>query len=142
VHRGCGRQHEAEQLCRDDAKAGTVEVQTADCIVLPQLLHRNPAYRPTRCAGHSCEQQRVWRLTLALDAAAQDHTAEGGIVVVVIIIVVIVVIIVHLSLQIRLSNRLQLDREAITAKPRQVGHLTRRSEPANVLELLDVYLDV
>ena len=64
------------------------------------------------------------------------------IVVPLIIIVVIVVIIVHLSLQIRLSNRLQLDREAITAKPRQVGHLTRRSEPANVLELLDVYLDV
>jgi len=129
VHRGRGRQHEAEQLCRDDAKAGSFEVQAADCIVLPQPLHRNPAHRPTRCAGHSCEQQLVWWLSLALDAAAQGHTAEGGIVF-------------HLSLQIRLSNRLQLDREAITAKPRQVGHLTRRSEQADVLELLDVYLDV
>ena len=90
VHRGCGRQHEVEQLCRDDAKAGIVEVQAADCIVLTQLLHRNPAHRPTRCAGDSCEQQLAWWLTLALDAAAQGHTAEGGIVVVVIIVVIVV----------------------------------------------------
>ena len=80
MHRGRGRQHEAEQLCRDDAKAGIVEVQAADCIVLLQLLHRNPAHRPTRRAGHSCEQQLVWWLTLALDAAAQGCAAEGGVV--------------------------------------------------------------
>tara|TARA_B110001469_G_C9515160_1_gene256612 strand:+ start:666 stop:785 length:120 start_codon:yes stop_codon:yes gene_type:complete len=38
-------------------------------------------------------------------------------------------------------NRLQVDREAVTAKPRQVGHLTHRSDCpvlADVLELLDV----
>eukprot|EP00964_Phaeocystis_antarctica_P001787 scaffold933_cov56-Phaeocystis_antarctica.AAC.2 len=105
------------------------------------------------CTGTPRTVPRAAQATAASSSsrAAQGHTAEGGIVVVVIIvvivvpliiIVVIVVIIVHLSLQIRLSNRLQLDREAITAKPRQVGHLTRRSEQADVLELLDVYLDV
>ena len=75
AHRGRGRQHEAEQLCPDVAKPGMVEVQAADCIVLLQLLYRNPAHRPTRRAGDSCEQQLVWWLTLALDAAAQGRTA-------------------------------------------------------------------
>jgi hypothetical protein len=54
AHRGRGRQHQAEQLCRDDAKAGFLEVQYIDGIVLPQPLHRNPAHQPRSRAGHSC----------------------------------------------------------------------------------------
>eukprot|EP00964_Phaeocystis_antarctica_P049759 scaffold28821_cov63-Phaeocystis_antarctica.AAC.3 len=127
VHRGRGRQHETEQLCRDDAKAGTVEVQAADCIVLPQPLHRNPAHRPTRCAGHSCEQQLVWWLPLALvNAAAQGRMTKGAVWA--------------RSAQCSLLYPLgpiQLDREAITAKPRQVGHRTHRSD-CLARELLDV----
>ena len=79
AQRGRGRQHDAEQLRFDDAKALTIKVQAADRVVLAQLLHRNPTHRPTRRARHCCEQQLVRRLTLALvDAAAQGRTAKGG----------------------------------------------------------------
>ena len=129
--RGRGRQHEAEQLRSDDAKALITKVQAADRVVLAQLLHRNPEHRPRRRAGHSREQQLVRRLTLALvDAAAQGRTAKGAPFVP--------------AAQRRLPypmGPIQLDPEAVPAEPREVGHLAHRCDglvQADVLELLDV----
>ena len=132
AQRGCGRQHEAEQLRSDDVKALISEVQAADRVVLAQPLDRNPEHLATRCTGHSCEQELARRLTLALvDAAAQGRTAKGVPLV--------------RSAQRRLLYPLrpfQLDPEAVPAEPRQLGHLTHHSDclmhEASVLELLDV----
>ena len=45
---------------------------------------------PRRRAGHSREQQLVWRLTLALDAAAQGIAAEGGVGIVLLLIIIVI----------------------------------------------------
>ena len=92
AHRHRGRQHEGEQRCSGDADAGLTEVQLVDCIVLPQPLHRNPVHPPRRRAGHSREQQLVWRLTLALDAAAQGIAADGSNVVLVLLLLIIIIV--------------------------------------------------
>ena len=73
------RQHEGEKRRCGIADAEIKEDEFVDCI-LPQPLHRNPVHLPRRRAGHSREKQLLWRLTLALDAAAQ------GIVVLVLLL--------------------------------------------------------
>ena len=111
-------QHEPEQLLSDHAKQAAIDVQPADDgtmgEILPQPLHGNPAHRPRRRAGHRCEQQLAWRVALALDAAAQGHTAQGPIVsqrghwe--------------HLWIQIRFPHCLHIDHEAEAAQPCQLS---------------------
>jgi len=89
--------------------------------------------RPTRRACHSCEQQLVRRLTLALvDAAEQGRTWQS--------VPTPFVISAHRRLPYPLGP-IQLDPEAVPAEPSQVGHRTHRCDclvQADVLELLDV----
>eukprot|EP00964_Phaeocystis_antarctica_P015567 scaffold8619_cov52-Phaeocystis_antarctica.AAC.2 len=106
AHRGRGRQHEAEQPRADDANAGFIEAQGADCIVLSQPLHKNPKHLARRRAGHSCEQQLGRWLTLALDAAAQGRTTEG--------------IFALIPRQIRVPHRLHIHHEAVAVQPCQL----------------------
>eukprot|EP00964_Phaeocystis_antarctica_P004600 scaffold2480_cov65-Phaeocystis_antarctica.AAC.3 len=119
-------------------------IQSSDCIVLPQLLHRDPAHRPRSRAGHSCEQQLVRRLTFALDAAAQGCAAKGGIVaiVVTVLIAIVIVIVVLLCTQIRHPHRLHIHHEAEAVQPCQLRQLAtchhHLPRPFTVFEALHV----
>eukprot|EP00964_Phaeocystis_antarctica_P161290 scaffold133301_cov72-Phaeocystis_antarctica.AAC.3 len=117
--RGRGRQHEDEQphIGGQSSKEG----QSSDCIVLPQLLHRDTAHRPRSRAGHSCEQQLVWWLTLALDAAAQGCTAKRGIVGL-LVYVDLGVFLLHRN-PIHLPHRLHIHHEAEAVQPCQLRQL-------------------
>ena len=124
MHRRRDRQHEAEQPRPVDAdrNAGFRKVQAPDCIVLPQHLHRNPVHRIRCCAGDSCDQQLVWWLTLALDAAAQGCTTKGGVDI--FIFIFITVLLCILTPLLHLPHRLHIHHEAEAVQPCQLRQLT------------------
>ena len=74
----------------------------------------------------------MWWLTLALDAAAQGHTAQVGVVV--------------LCTQIRVAHLLQIHHEAEAAQPCQLRQLStcdhHLPRPSSLVQALHVHIGV
>ena len=99
---------------------------------------RAPSQTPRRPQPRAAA--RVWRLTLALDAAEQGIAADGSNVVLVLLLLIIIIV---LRLRrIRLPHRLHVHHEAVAVQPRQLRQLATCDHhlpwPASLVQALHV----